>query len=236
MLRICICDDVKRQRMDLKSIICTSLELNGIDFTITECESGEDVLSLLMKGEYNFDIIFLDIEMNNRLNGIETAKQVRALNETVVIIFVTGFADYVFDGYEVRAFNYILKPYKKEKIIDVLLEALKQVKQLENKFFLVQTNKNVYKICLSEIIYFASDKRKIKVVTGKKVYELYGKMDDIEKGLPDFFVRIHQRYLVNLNHVLSITNNYVEIRNEKLPISRRKYQDVIIAFAKTMLG
>lgn len=235
MLRICLCDDEKSQRNDLKSIIRTSLELNGYDFSVTDCKNGEDLLTLLTKGEHDFDIIFLDIEMKNRMNGVETAKQVRVLDETVVIIFVTGFADYVFDGYEVRALNYILKPYRQEKIIHVLFEALKQIEQLQNKFFLVQTNKNVNKICLSEIIYFVSDKRKVKVVTDQEIYEFYGKMDDIEKELPAYFIRIHQRYLVNLNYVLSIGNNYVEIRGEELPVSRRRYQEVMIAFAKTML-
>lgn len=234
MLHICICDDEKIQRSELKSVISTQLELKGIGFSVDECENGESLKSILLKNKNYFDIIFLDIEMDG-MNGVETARQIRTLNDTVVIIFVTGFADYVFDGYEVKALNYILKPYKKEKIADVLSEALKQIDSIQNDFFIVQLNSNSYKLRFRDIIYFASDRRKIKVIADQNTYEFYGKLDDIEKELPDFFIRIHQRYLVNLNFVLSIENNYVDIDGEKLPVSRKKYQDVMIAFAKTML-
>lgn len=222
------------QRIELKSIISTQLELKGIDFSVDEGEDGEALISIIAKDKNYFDIIFLDIEMNG-MNGVETARQIRDLNDTAVIIFVTGFADYVFDGYDVKALNYILKPYKKEKIIDVLFEALKRIDTVKNKFFIVQLNSNSYKLYLNDIIYFASDKRKIKVVTGENTYEFYGKLDDIEKEMPVFFIRVHQRYLVNLNFVLAIEKNYIEIKGEKLPVSRQKYQDVMIGFAKTML-
>lgn len=234
MFRVCICDDEKIQRTELKSIISTELELRGIDFNVYESEDGEEMISLLSKDKNYLDIIFLDIEMDG-INGVETARQIRALNDRVVIIFVTGFMDYVFDGYEVKALNYILKPYKKEKIVDVLSEALKQIDIIKDKFFIVQFNSNSYKLCLNDIIYFVSDKRKIKVKTKEETYEFYGKLDQIGKELPIFFVRIHQRYLVNLNFVLSIENNYAHINSEELPISRKRYQNVMIAFAKTML-
>ncbi|GAA0181071.1 LytTR family DNA-binding domain-containing protein [Clostridium sediminicola] len=235
MISICICDDEKMQRKDLKSIISMQFQLKGIEFSVVEYENGEDLLSVIRKDRNSYDIIFLDIEMN-KINGIETARQVRLLNDTAIIIFITGFSDYVFDGYEVKAFNYVMKPYRQEKIVDVLFKALKQVYKEQNDFFMVQSSRNAYKINYNDIIYFVSDKRRIKVITsGENIYEFYEKLDDIEKKLPQFFVRIHQRYLVNLNFVLSIENNFIEIKDEKLPISRRRYQDVMISFAKTML-
>lgn len=233
-MRICICDDEKIQRSNLKTIISTTLELKGIDFSILECENGDELIALCKKDENYLDIIFLDIEMEGK-NGIEIAKQIRSFNDKVMIIFVTGFSDYVFDGYEVKALNYILKPYKKEKIISVLSESLKQIENLNEQYFMVETNSSVYKLCLTDIIYFVSDKRKLKVKTKENIYEFYEKLDNVEKDLPSFFVRIHQRYLVNMNFALAIENNYLELKNEKLPISRRKYQDVMIAFAKIML-
>lgn len=235
MLHICICDDEKTQRSNLKDIVNPELELKGINFSIAECENGEKLIKLITKDKNCFDIIFLDIEMTGD-NGIKIAKKIRELNDSVIIIFVTGFAEYVFNGYDVKALNYILKPYKKGKIIEVLNEALKQIDNVQNRFFIFQLNSSSYKIHLKDIIYFVSDKRKLKVVTKENTYEFYGKLDDIEKDLPSFFVRIHQRYLVNFNFVLSIENNYVDIKIEKLPISRQRYQTVMIAFAKTMLG
>lgn len=235
MLNICICDDEKIQRSELKSIISTQLELKGLDFSIHECESGESLNLMLIKDNNYLDIIFLDIEMSG-LNGIETARNIRELNDKVVIIFVTGFSDYVFDGYEVKALNYILKPYKKEKIVHGLFQAVKQVENINHDFFIVQLNSSSYKINLRDVIYFSSDKRKIKVITKENTYEFYAKLDDIEKEMPSYYVRIHNRYLVNLNFVVAIENNYVDANSEKLPISRTRYQKVMIAFAKSMLS
>jgi DNA-binding LytR/AlgR family response regulator len=234
LLHICICDDEKVQRNNLKVIISTQLGLKGIDFHIAECEDGESLLESLNKNKNCFDIIFLDIEMNG-MNGIETAKQIRDINDIAVIIFVTGFTDYVFNGYEVRALNYVLKPYKEEKIVDILSQALKQIDSIQNKFLMIQLNRNIYRIYFHDIIYFISDKRKLIVVTDENTYEFYGKLDDIEKEVPSFFIRIHQRYLVNLNFVSCVEDNELEIKGQKLPISRSKYQDLMIAFAKTML-
>lgn len=235
MLNVCICDDEKIQRSELKSIISTQLELKGIDFSIHECENGESLELMLIKDNNYFDIIFLDVEMDG-INGVETARKIRELNDKVVIIFITGFSDYVFDGYEVKALNYILKPYKNEKIVDVLFQALKQVENIQHDFFIVQLNSNSYKISLRNIIYFVSDKRKIKVITKENTYEFYAKLDDIEKEMPSYYVRIHNRYLVNLNFVGAIENNYADANGEKLPISRTRYQEVMIAFAKSMLS
>lgn len=235
MLNVCICDDEKIQRSELKSIISTQLELKGIDFSIHECENGESLELMLIKDNNYFHIIFLDVEMDG-INGVETARKIRELNDKVVIIFITGFSDYVFDGYEVKALNYILKPYKKEKIVDVLFQALKQVENIQHDFFIVQLNSNSYKISLRNIIYFVSDKRKIKVITKENTYEFYAKLDDIEKEMPSYYVRIHNRYLVNLNFVGAIENNYADANGEKLPISRTRYQEVMIAFAKSMLS
>lgn len=108
-------------RDDLKKIIGTELELCGIDYQIQEFTCGED---LVRAGEnLDCEILVLDIEMKE-LDGICTAKKLRSLNWTAEIIFVTSHPDFVFQGYEVRALNYILKPYESEKIVSVLHTAL----------------------------------------------------------------------------------------------------------------
>lgn len=235
MLRICLCDDEKGQRRNLNTIISTQMELRGIDYTIVECQDGDELIGLLHKDKHYCDMIFLDIEMK-KMNGIDTAKAIRCVNGTVVIIFVTGFADYVFDGYDVKALNYVLKPYRKEKIIEVLSQALEHMGDVRDKFYVVQTKKSAYKLNVKDILYFASNKRKIKVVTENQTFEFYEKLDVIEEELPTYYIRIHLRYLVNLNHVTSIEHNVLKIGDKSLPISRSRYHTVMITFAKLMLG
>lgn len=232
MLKIAICDDEKSQLNSLKNILSIHLDLKGIDYKIYEFNSGESLIDSITKEHY--DIIFSDIEMGN-LDGIETARNIRLYNKKSIIIFVTAYADFVFQGYEVKAFNYILKPYSSEKIGQVLNSALDELDSIQDKFYMVESKSKTEKINLSNTFYFTSDKRKISAITTNGSIDFYDKLDDLEKSLPSFFVRIHQRYLVNINFVSSVESNSLSINGEDLPISRGRYNSFMIEFAKTML-
>lgn len=169
------------------------------------------------------------------LGGIKTAKNIRLNNKKSVIIFVTAYPDFVFQGYEVKALNYILKPYKSEKIGQVLDSALDELEEIKDKFYPIELKSGTQKLNLNNTIYFTSNKRKISAITLNGNIEFYDKLDELEQNLPSFFVRIHQRYLVNINFVSSVESNEVNINSENLPISRGRYQAFMIEFAKTML-
>lgn len=235
MLTVAICDDEMKDRRFLSSIIDTNFTLSGIDYIVNEFRSGEELITYIKVHKKQYDLIFLDIQMKN-LDGIETARYLRQSDINSIIIFITGYPDYVFDGYDVKAFHYILKPYKKEKIIHILENALQQINANHMHCFSFETMNGIYKLERSKILYFASDKRKIKIKTFQDSYEFYGKLNDIEQKLGLSFIRIHQRYLINMKHIDAIENNHVCINNERLPISRQKYPVVIIEFAKYMLS
>ena len=122
MLNIIICDDEKALRRDLKQILETELGLMGISYRIVEYSSGEEVLSEYRQ-IHGQKILYLDIKLDN-MNGMETARQIRQWDPSSVIIFVTVYPEFVFQGYEVRALDYILKPYEREKITDYFHNAL----------------------------------------------------------------------------------------------------------------
>lgn len=232
MLKVAICDDEKNQLDLLKNTLSIHLDLKGVSYKIYEFESGESLLQSIINEHY--DIIFSDIEMKN-LNGIETAKNIRVNNKKSVIIFVTSYPDFVFQGYDVKALNYILKPYKSEKIEQVLNSALDELEYIKDKFYVVESKSKTEKINLTNTFYFTSDKRKINAIMSSGIVDFYDKLDELEKNLPSFFVRIHQRYLVNLNYVSSVESNKLVINNEILPISRRRYNSFMVEFAKIML-
>ncbi|WP_042276453.1 LytR/AlgR family response regulator transcription factor [[Clostridium] dakarense] len=232
MLKIAICDDEKSQLNLLKNILSIHLDLKGLDYRIYEFESGEELINSI--NNENYDIIFSDIEMKN-LDGIETAKNIRIHNKKSVIIFVTAYPDFVFQGYEVKAFNYILKPYTSEKIGQVLDSALEELDYIKDKFYIVELKSGTKKINLNNTLYFTSDKRKVNAVTLTGNIDFYDKLDELENNLPSFFVRIHQRYLVNINFVSSVESNSLTINDENLPISRGRYNSFMVEFAKTML-
>ncbi len=233
MLSIAICDDEKVQINSLKKAVECYLDLKGLKYNIAEFNSGEALINSTFK-EY-YDIIFLDIEMTG-LNGVETARKIRRNQNRSIIIFVTAYPDFVFQGYEVRALNYILKPYKTEKIMQVLYSALEEIDDITNIFYAVELKGGTQKLNLSKTIYFVSDKRKVCAVTDRDKIEFYKKLNELEKELPNFFIRIHQRYLVNINYVTSVESNIAVVNNEVLPVSRTYSHNLIINFAKTMLS
>ena len=154
MIKIAICDDEKQQLNILKNIISINLDLRGLDYKIYEFDCGENLLDSLSENTY--DIIFSDIEMKI-LDGIETAKKIRIQDKKSIIIFVTSHPDFVFQGYDVKAFNYILKPYNAEKIANILYSALDELDHVQDNFFVVELKSGTHKLNLSDTLYFTSD-------------------------------------------------------------------------------
>ena len=233
MLNLVICDDERTLRNDLRKVLETELELCGETFKIAEFDCGESLVRAL--NDSVFDIIFLDIEMKD-LDGVATAREIRKRTSAPEIIFVTSYPDFVFQGYEVQALNYILKPYQKEKIISVLHTALERLGRDSEKYYMVESRGQTLRLPLSRIKYFFSDRRSVNAVTAEETHTFYGKLSELEIELPENFVRIHNRYLVNLKYVQSIQGNSVQMAGEELPVSRSCKQDLAIAFAKYMLN
>lgn len=232
MLEIIICDDEKTYRNDLKKILCTELDLSGAEYRISEFSSGEALLAGLENS--SLQILFLDIEMNT-LNGIETAQRLREQKNRAQIIFVTSHPDFVFQGYEVRALNYILKPYAPEKIRSVLHAALKELDASAEKYFIVEQRSGSVRVPLKDIKYFYSEKRLIHLVTRQETYTFYDKLNDLESRLSDAFVRIHNRYLIHLKYLERIDAACAVVDGEALPVSRSCKAELSIAFAQYML-
>lgn len=232
MLKLAVCDDERVFRNNLKKLISTQLELCGIDYHIKEFSCGEELLCNMYNADYQ--IIFLDIEMK-KLDGIDTAKKLRALKKQAEIIFVTSHPDFVFQGYEVQALNYIMKPYEPEKIISVLHTALEAQDISAEKYYVIDQRSGNIRLPLSVVKYFVSDKRMIHAVTQEKNYTFYEKLSQLETQLSDSFVRIHNRYLINLKYLEEIHGSKVLIDGEELPVSRSCKLELSIAFAKYML-
>lgn len=243
-MEIAICDDEKKLRSALRRVVEPKLQLTGIEYTLHEYESGEKLLAGM---EIHVpDLLFLDIEMSG-MNGMETARALRRKYKDTIIIFVTAYPDFVFQGYEVHAFHYILKPYKEEKIREVVAKALEEMGQKKEKYYLVEQKSGALRLAFSRILYFKSEGRNIEAVmlsshleadkrdNSLETVRFYGKLSDIEAQMPSGFVRIHNRYLVNLSFVEKLEGAGVVCRGQVLPVSRAYKQETAVAFAKMML-
>lgn len=232
MLQLAVCDDEKVFRSDLRKILGTELELCGIDYHISEFTSGEELIAGLEKADCQ--ILFLDIEMKG-IDGVEAARRLRETKRQMEIVFVTSYADFVFQGYEVRALNYILKPYEPEKIAAVLHTELEALDIEAEKYYVIDQRGGSIRVPLSSVKYFSSDRRTVHAVTTEQEYTFYEKLSDLETELPDTFVRIHNRYLVHLKYLDAVRQNTAVVDGEELPVSRSCKSGLSIAFAKYML-
>ena len=122
MIHIGICDDNAAARMQLRSALERNLYARGSEYDIFEFSSGEGMLGWFEKHHTELDLLFLDIEMGS-MDGMEAARRIRVRNAAVQLVFVTGYADYVFDGYEVGALDYLMKPAQPDRLNRVLTRA-----------------------------------------------------------------------------------------------------------------
>lgn len=232
MVKIGICDDEPEMRKPLRQILEQVLQLQGVEYLISESESGEELTAGISC--LDIDILFLDIEMRS-LDGIETAKLLRRKGMKGIIIFVTAYPDFVFQGYEVHAFHYILKPYRKEKIEKVLRQALHELDLSKERYFVIEQKARVIRIPLSQTIAFQSDRRKVEALLEEDFVAFYGRIDEVCRELPSCFIRIHNRYIVNLNYVTTLERDRCILGSRSFPVSRAFRQELETAFARAML-
>lgn len=235
MLRIAICDDNADARLALRAAIERLMEERQTEGSFFEFSSGEGLLRWLEKHAGELDLVFLDIEMGE-LDGMETARRLRAADETLQLVFVTGYSDHVFDGYSVGAVGYLMKPPKKEQLEDVLSRAAAALLGSEEKVFLCRSGETLYRIPRQRIRYFSSDRRQVTCVTDQRSYTFYGKLDQVEETIGPGFVRIHQRHLVRSGAVTQVDGGQVCLEDgTTLPISRANRASALAALTRAAL-
>ncbi len=234
MLRIGLCDDVADARMTLRAALGRALERRGTEADFFEFSSGSGLLRWMGNHAGELDLLFLDVEMGEP-HGMETARRLRAMDEGLQIVFVTGYADYVFDGYSVGALGYLMKPVKTGQLSDVLERCMEALCREGDRSFLCRSGDTVYRIPKKNILYFCSDRRKVSCVTTGRSYSFYGKLDQVERDAGAGFVRIHQRYLVRAAAVDRVVGGEVYLGETALPVSRAYQQTALVALTRAVL-
>lgn len=234
MLRLGICDDSADARCALRGTLEQLMEIQNLEVQIYEFSSGEGLLKWMDKHVGELELVFLDMEMG-ALSGMDTARQLRAIDENLQMVFVTGYDQYVFEGYSVGALGYIMKPASYEKLADIIDRAMTTLLREEDKTFLCRSGETLYRIPKARILYFGSDRRQVSCVTVGKTYTFYGKLDDVAAHIGSGFVRIHQRYLVRAAAVDQMDGSEVFIGNTALPVSRAHRASAMAALARAAL-
>ena len=189
------------------------------------------------------DLLFLDIELKGSASGMDgmgVARQIRSMEQIKqpVIIFVTGYEKYVYDAFDVVAFQYLVKPVNEQKFAEVFSRAQDKIlseAEQKKKTLLIQYSGANKAIPLDNIYYMESQSHKIVLYTKDGELEYYAKIGELEEELQGHFCRIHKGYLVNLSYVDEYSRTEIILTNgDKLPLSKYKYEDFVKAYLRFM--
>lgn len=216
MLRIAICDDDNNDLQITKTMTLNLLESLSIDLILEEFKYGSE----LLKSIISFDLILLDIKMEN-MNGIDIAKQLRNRNDRAKIIFISNSTDYLQLGYSVHAERYLLKPLDKYEF-NYELTSILMDKLIDNKYIL-DKRIGFTKLYLKDILYIEFHDR--KTIVHKNSKEVLSTMISIKEWMYLLnkykFSQNHKAYIVNLKGIKQIKNSSIILKNnEELPLSR----------------
>lgn len=225
MIKIAICDDDIPITGKIESILCDIAKKEFIPVETDVFSSGGCLIESVERQD-GYDIIFLDIELGHE-NGITIARKIRETDKNVLIIYVTSYESYMQESFSIRPFRFLVKPIDEAQLAVCFQEAYEEISSGDS-YFRYSYQRMRHKILIRDILYFESDKRKIHIVTEKGMFELYGKLKNVEESLKaskTVFLRVHQSFLINYKHVEVLAYDFVVMDNGKrIPISedRRK--------------
>ena len=170
----------------------------------------------------DWDILLLDIEMGT-MDGVTMAKRVRQDNEAVQIVFITGYSDYIAEGYEVAALHYLMKPVNQDKLFAVLDRALEKRKQ-EERCLNLEAYGEMVRIPFYEIRYLDVHQNYV-TVHAKADYTVKRTLGDFEKELDERFYRVGRGMILNLKYIQRVTKTEVRLSDGTvLPLPRGAYE------------
>lgn len=215
-LRVLICDDEPGMRLILHKLI---EKAEGFDI-VGEAEDGEQGIALFE--ELHPDVVFLDVDMP-KLNGVETAKRIQDLDPRAALVFATAYEGYMSEAFSVYAFDYLVKPFKNERVLATLdrIRALlaksgapekkEELRPLAAPHrrpgrLLIRNRDGVVFVDMDDILLVQRENRQTVLYTAEGSYATSDTLGEVEEKLdPETFFRCHKSYIINLSYIDSIT-------------------------------
>ena len=221
--RIAVCDDSAADREYTAGLVRAWAAETDNQVSISLFSSGENFL-FRAEDEGSFDILLLDIEMG-AMDGVTLAKKLRQKNETLQIVFITGYSDYIAEGYEVSALHYLMKPVKKEKLFSVLNRAAEKLRRDENMLHL-EAGGQLVRIPIYAIRY-ADVQGNYVTVHACQDFTAKMTLSELEKELDDRFYRVGRSAIVNLTKIRRVTKTEILLQDgTPVPLPRGAYDGV----------
>ena len=224
-MRIAIVDDNKSEQNKLYNYIVMWSKQDGISVSILTFDNGEKFTNAINREK--FDIVFMDIIMDGQ-NGIDAARNLRLVSFDSLLIFITSSNEYMAQAFPCHAFDYVIKPYSGEKIIQVMREAKRALGKFEEVIEIASE-----RFLLSEIFYAYSDSNYCDIFTKDECYKVRISFTELSQRLsiyPSFMV-VGRGVIVNFDNASHISGlDCIMTNGERVPVSRRKIKDTEQAF------
>jgi len=251
-MRIAICDDEYAQRQFLQELVCSWAQCDeqsgrsnaappipiSNSISIRTFDSAEAFLFAFAEDQ-SFDILLLDIQMQ-AMDGVALAKEIRKENDILQIIFITGYPDYIAEGYDVSALHYLMKPVDEQKLFAVLDRAAARVKAFgssSRRTILFPKGGGSVRIPAADIHYAEAFSHYVTLYTRDGQQDFNMRLSDMEQLLGEGFFRCHRSYIVAMKHVRRVTRNAMVLDcGKEIPLSRRMYDAANQAFISNCEG
>ena len=234
MIHIAICDDEKHMSDHIRSMISDFFRKKNQEISLHMFSSGEELLS------YNgqIDILFLDIQMKG-MDGMETARKLRADKFRGFLVFITVLKEMVFQSFEVQTYDYLVKPVDKKQFEKTMERLYASTQNASEDSLLVQKGYEGRIIQKDEIVFCEIIDRKIYLnLASGEVVDYYERIENLETKLDNRFYRCHRSYLINLKHLKGYKNGTAYMDNGKeIPVSRlrsKEFSSVVLQYMKNM--
>ncbi|MGG1876713.1 LytTR family DNA-binding domain-containing protein [Paenibacillus cisolokensis] len=242
MYRVAICDDDELQRERVKEMLLTLSMKSGIEFEMVAFPSGESLIAHYNDQGAPFHILILDIEMGG-VNGIQTARKLREMKQHhEQIVFLTSYAEYMLESFDVVTFQYLIKPIEPEVFEAKMLKLCQYFEERDQDILIIRSAYEEIVLWQKDIIAIEAVKSltvksRLKFTTVQAVYDGRGLISTYASALKDSrFLQIHRSILINLLHVHKFSGNKVVMSNGmELPIGRSKVKEVKDACTKFMV-
>lgn len=232
MIKIALCDDEENICGELLALLERYRGGRGTEPAARTFRSPLELLDAMERGA-RFDVLILDILMPG-LNGIDAAAEIRRYDSSVKIIFLTSSSEYAVESYTVNAYYYLLKPVTEDKLFPLLDSVRKTFEREQTSSIVLRCKDGITRVETKRIEFCEVFHRTLLIhLTSGEILESTGSLDKLEEELSFYscFIRAHRSYLINLDHVRSITNKTVVMAHmSQIPIPRAKYNEIKNAF------
>ena len=224
MYRIAVVDDLPEERSRLEGYLGRFARERKLALSVDSFVGGESFLSAF---DHHYDIVLLDIEMQG-IDGMETARRLREMDEKVCLLFVTYLASFAVQGYSVHALDFLVKPVSYENFGMKLERALTEADRVRKKEILIATTQGERRVRIDELYYVEVMNHTLLYHTKEGVLSVRGSIRDCEERLSAYdFARCNKSYLVNMNYVTEIRRSEIRVGGDLLPIGSSRRQDFL---------